>query len=358
MEAVVAQGLQGWIWTDSGDHQTFVRSKAVLTNPLWIAVNLVLRARGVWLADAATQEQFFDVKALADATLVNGQPKGAALVCDALVAKLVGAGQETQFKFRGVMQEEKPLRDWLQEVLMNCLGFFTFSFGKLKLGVRINSSAVEAFTEGNILFRSLALAPTQAVVQPPDRQLRGRRVRLRRQLDYRLRHRPRQPGWRRHRSPLFLKSNVNLAGTSSKSQAGRIISVRLREELGGITPEEWKRARQLRFRTTVLALNTEPGMVCSMTHPAMPGGSGEFRVVSWRLNSDYSIDIQGRTTTDSMYNLLTGPKPADVTAEPVPTEAIEPMPGDVRPFDGQPFAVDESGPAQRRRGARRGVRPA
>jgi hypothetical protein len=49
------------------------------------------------------------------------------------------------------------------------------------------------------------------------------------------------------------------------------------------------------FRTTVLALNTEPGMVCSlshpdMTHPDMPGGAGEFRVTGWRLNSDYSIE--------------------------------------------------------------------
>jgi hypothetical protein len=68
---------------------------------------------------------------------------------------------EKQFKFRGVLQEEKPLRDWLQEVLMNCLGYYTFSFGKLKLGVRENASVVEAFTEGNILFRSLQLSPVR-----------------------------------------------------------------------------------------------------------------------------------------------------------------------------------------------------
>jgi hypothetical protein len=63
-------------------------------------------------------------------------------------------------------------------------------------------------------------------------------------------------------------------------------------------------------------------MVCSMTHPDMPGGAGEFRVTSWRLNRDYSIDIQGRTTTDSMYNLVIGPKPADVVPEPVPEEIL------------------------------------
>ena len=64
-------------------------------------------------------------------------------------------------------------------------------------------------------------------------------------------------------------------------------------------------------------------MVCSMTHPDMPGGSGEFRVSSWKLNKDYSIDIQGRTTTDSMYDLVAGPKPADVVATPVPDENLQ-----------------------------------
>ena len=54
----------------------------------------------------------------------------------------------------------------------------------------------------------------------------------------------------------------------------------------------------------------------------MPGGSGEFRVTSWKLNKDFSIDIQGRTTTDSMYDLVAGPKPADVVPTPVPEENL------------------------------------
>ena len=49
---------------------------------------------------------------------------------------------------------------------------------------------------------------------------------------------------------------------------------------------------------------------------------GEFRVISWRLNKDFSIDIQGRTTTDSMYDLVAGPKPADVEPSPVPEEIL------------------------------------
>jgi hypothetical protein len=220
-----------------------------------------------------------------------------------------------------VLQEEKPLRDWLQEVLMNCLGYYTFAFGKLKIGIRENSSVVEAFTEGNILFRSLELAPLKpsfnhltANFADQDFDFVNNSVAV-----YDIDYAALIGGGA---GPLFLKSNVNLCGTSTKSQAARIVSVRLREELGGISAAEWKKARQVSFKTTVLALNTEPGMVCSMTHPDMPGGSGEFRVTSWRLNKDFSIDIQGRTTTDSMYDLVAGPKPADVEPSPVPEEIL------------------------------------
>ncbi|GIU75819.1 MAG: hypothetical protein KatS3mg004_2906 [Bryobacteraceae bacterium] len=312
MEAVVAQGLSGWVWTSPG-----VRVYGPpLTNPIWIAVNMLLRARGLRLGAGATTEQLDFAETLFDVDAAIA----AAAICDEQVSKLVGTGTETQCKFRGVLQEEKPLRDWLQEVLMNCLGYYTFANGKIKLGVRVNSSAVEAFTEGNILFRSLQLAPLRpafnhltANFADEDFEFVANSISL-----YDIDHATLIGGGA---GPLFLKSTVNLSGTASKSQAARIITVRLREELGGITPGEWKKARQISFGTTVLALNTEPGMVCSMTHRDMPGGVGEFRVTGWRLNRDYSIDIQGRTTTDSMYDLISGPKPADVVPEP-PTEEV------------------------------------
>ncbi len=313
MEAIVQSGMKGWVWTSPG-----VRVYGPpLTNPVWIAINMLFRARGLRLGSGATTQQldfaetFFDVQAAIYA----------ATICDEQVTKLVGTGTETQFKFRGSVQEEKPVRDWIQEVLINCLGFYTFSFGKLKVGVRVNSSAVEAFTEGNILFRSLKLAPLKpsfnhitAHFADEDFEFVANSVAV-----YDVDHALLLAGGA---GPQFLKSSVNLSGTFSKSQAGRIIAIRLREELGGITASEWKAARSVQFRTTVLALNTEPGMVCSMTHPDMPGGAGEFRVTGWRLNSDYSIDIQGRTTTDSMYDLITGPKPADVTPDDVPEQVL------------------------------------
>ena len=305
MEVVVTQGLSGWVWTAAGLALASGADQPHLDRHQHAASG----ARGLRFADASTCEQFFDV----DAAIA------AAAICDEQVANLVGTGTETQFAFRGVLQEEKPLRDWLQEVLMNCLGYYTFAFGKLKLGVRVNSSALEAFTEGNILFGSLQLAPLKpsfnhltANFADEDFNFVANSISL-----YDIDHAALIGGGA---GPLFLKSIVNLSGTASKSQAARIITVRLREELGGITPAEWKAARQIAFKTTVLALNTEPGMVCSMMHPDMPGGAGEFRVTSWRLNRDYSIDIQGRTTTDSMYNLVIGPKPADVVPSPPATE--------------------------------------
>jgi hypothetical protein len=313
MEVVVAQGLGGWTWTAPSNRAW----QPALTNPIWIVVNMLLRARGIRMGANATAEQLDFAETLFDVDA----SVAAAAICDEQVSKLVGTGTETQFKFRGVLQEEKPFRDWLQEVLMNCLGYYTFANGKLKLGVRVNSSAVEAFTEGNILFRSLQLAPLKpsfnhltANFADEDFEFVANSISL-----YDIDHASRLGG---AGGPLFLKSTVNLSGTASKSQAARVITVRLREELGGITPAEWKAARQVAFKTTVLALNTEPGMVCSLTHPDMPGGAGEFRVTGWRLNRDYSIDIQGRTVTDSMYDLVSGPKPADVAPEPPAEEVL------------------------------------
>ena len=78
------------------------------------------------------------------------------------VAAILGTGTETQFQFQGIISSQKPFRDWLTEVLNCCLGFYTWEFGKLKLGCRINASAVDAYTLANSLFQTLRLTPIQA----------------------------------------------------------------------------------------------------------------------------------------------------------------------------------------------------
>jgi len=311
--AIVSGGLQGWVWTGAGS-----RSQQTLTNPVWIAVNAFLRAKGMQFASAATAEQYFDVAAAV----------AAAAIADDTVDKLVGSGTETQFKFRGYIAEQKPLRSWLQEILTPSLGYYSFAFGKLRLGIRSNSSVAEAFTEGNIVWNSLDLN----LPQPAFNHLT---------VSYSNEEKGEtqpgaQDGFQEDAAtfygednallisgglePIYHHNEMHLLGCYRKSHAHRFLITRLREELGGADLTEQLAAREVQFKTTVLGVGVEPGMVCSMTHPDMPGGAGEFRVTGWRLNPDYSIDITGRTTTDSMYDYVIAPKPEDVLPDKVPVE--------------------------------------
>jgi hypothetical protein len=329
MVAMVSEGLSGYTWAGEPPVRSLTSG---LTNPVWIAINCLIRALGLWNATAEQQEALFDVNAAV----------AAAAIADTSVAKIIGSGSETQFAFRGTISETKPLRDWLTDILSCGLGYYTWAFGKLKLGVRINSSVVEAFTAGNILMNSLRLSPIKPgfeklVVHYADEeyQFAANTVEY---CDF-------DHAAKNGRSAAPITAEMNLPGVSTKSQAARIAITRTREELGGITEAEWLAAREIAFKTTVLALNTEPGMVCSLTDASMPGGAGEFRVTGWRLNKDYSIDITGRTTTDSMYDYAIGPKPADIVADPIPAERnLEPIArniGDVTA--GTPAAIDDAG---------------
>ena len=304
MQAIVTQGLSGWVWTAPG-----VRTMQVLSNPAWIVIDILLRARSVIRASAAVAEQYFDVNAAI----------AFAVICDTVATKLVGTGMETQFQFAGNLQESKPLRDWITEILMNASGGYSFSFGKIRLFGRFNSSTIEAYTIGNMVLGSLkygynkpAFNHLTANFADSEFEFSNNSVTL-----YDIDHAKEIGGIS---SPLFLKSTMNLAGTFTKSQAARLLIARLREELGGVTATERKNARRVNFRTTILGLASEVGQVDSITHTLLPAGLIEFRVANWKLNKDYSIDISGRSTTDSMYDMTMGYKPADIVASPVPIE--------------------------------------
>lgn len=314
MEAIVTYGLYGWVWTASGS-----RSWSTLSNPVWIVVNMLLKALGLRYASASTAEQYFDI----DAAIA------AAAICSQSVTKIVGTGSEIQFTFQGIMRDEKPLRDWIQDVLMNCLGYYSWKFGKLKIGIRCNSSVEEAFTEGNILFGSLRLAPSRPSFNHLTAYFKDQEYRFvaNSVAIYDIDHAKLVGG---ATAPVYNKAQMDLTGATGKSQVARIITTRLREELGGITATQWAAARDISLNTTILALAVEPGMVCSLTHSDMPAGVlegepepnyGEFRVTGWKLNKDYSIEVTGKTTVNEMYDLTVGPKPADVVADPVPVEA-------------------------------------
>jgi hypothetical protein len=309
MVAYVAQGLGGWTWTaDEEEESGYARAwTASLTNRIWICINTYLNALGLSQAAQAAQEAVFDAASAV----------AAAAICDTTVDKLIGDGTETQFTFTGIVgSEERSLTDWIRDILAGCLGYYTIAAGKLKVGIRINSSTVEAFTTGNIIYNSLRLSSRTPEYNhltvgfaDGDYAYQGNTLTLKDDDHIAA-------------SGQTLKANINLLGVTSKSQAARVCTVAFREAMGGVSAAEKLAARRGSFRTTILALNVEPGMVCSLTHPEMPGGAGEFRVQSWRLNSDWSIDVEWVSTTDSMYNTATGPKPDDVAPDELPTRPI------------------------------------
>ena len=294
---------------------------------------------------------------------------------------------ETQFQFQGTIGSQKPFRDWVTEVLNCCLGFYTWEFGALKLGIRVNASAVDAYTVANRLYQSLKLTPVTAafehlVISYADvaYQFQANTAEY---CDKSL-----AAYYGRQGAPLT--SQMHSVGISTLSQALRVAATRTREEVGGVTPMEWRNARTASWLTTLLGLGNEVGQVVSMTDPDIPGARGVcnvagatatwvsgdawtyagtpsgdtelidkviliggeqvtitavasdgstittspappsgtglafhvitmcFRIERWALKKDWSVEIQGRTVTTSMYDLVVGPKPVDVAPAPPP----------------------------------------
>jgi len=133
MSVMVTGGIAGWIWTAPG-----VRVwQPALSNWAWVLINVYLRALGLRanlengdLVPAAEMEKVFDVN----------QAIATAAIADLWVPKEIGNGNEKQFPFRGVLKEQKPLKDWMREIATCGLGYYTFVDGKLWIGSRINSS--------------------------------------------------------------------------------------------------------------------------------------------------------------------------------------------------------------------------
>jgi hypothetical protein len=169
MKVPIDFGMWGWTWDQAGN-RTAVKG---LINPFWIAVNMLLRAMGLY-GDPSTgsdpgggpgSSSAAQLATFVLPSLVVGDGSGAAEIAADQVSAILGTGVETQFQFQGILSSQKPFRDWLTEVLNCCLGFYTWEFGQLKLGCRINASAVDAYTAGNMLFQSLRVAPIQSAFE-------------------------------------------------------------------------------------------------------------------------------------------------------------------------------------------------
>jgi hypothetical protein len=305
MVEVISKGLTGLTWSAPGARGT----SPGCTNPFWVAVNTLLRALGLQGAIASTQEQYFDV---------NGAVS-AAVTADNIVAKLTGAGTEKQFRFKGTVDARKPTRDWIRDILNNGLGYFTWSFGRLKVGCRRDATPVTTFSAGNVLFNSVRLEPIKPKFEKFTVEFADEEFQFQKNVaDYT----DQDYAGRFGRSQNPLAGQMGLPGSSTKSQSLRLATIRTREELGGVGAAEQMKARLAYWQSTILALDTEAGMVVTLNDPDVPGGSGKFRIVSWKLKRDLSIDFAGQTVTDSMYDLSSGTVAVDV---PQPTPSVSPI---------------------------------
>lgn len=380
LQVPLNMGLSGWTW----DHTGTRTLTAGLTNPFWIAVNSYLRAVGMWTASSAAQLALFDLGSL-DA----GDGSGSAEIANDRVPLIIGpTGYELQFQFQGIIGARKAFRDWLMEIISCGLGYYTWSFGKLRLGTRINASAVDAYTTGNIILNSLSATPIEAAFEHLTIEFADQAYQYQANTgDYQDKDHAAYYG----RAGAPLSSTMHSVGTPTLTQALRLAVTRTREEVGGINATEWRNARMYNWQTTLLGLNNHIGQVISITEPYLvPGRRGicnvagaqitwvsgdafdpdmvdkeiviqgvpaivysvsgtvanlnqlyvtatgqifriitaDVRVQGWKLKRDYSIEITAKTVTQSMYDLTVGPKPADVIPGSLP-RARYPVPMDM-----------------------------
>lgn len=335
MSVTVTGGMGGWTWTAPGTRFW----TQPLTNPVWIACNVFLR--GIGLKADYSRPDLFPASVM-ESWLKLDRIIAAAAIADTEVTKLVGTGTERQFPFRGTLREQKPLRDMLQEILDSCLGVFSFVNGKLAIDIRVNSSVSEAFTVATTLRDSVQISAREAAFNHLTAEFADEEYQwaLNSVQVYDIDHANLEGSVT---GPRFKVSRMPMLGVSNKSQASRIVMTRLKEELGGATETEQANAANVRLGSTVIALGAMPGQIADFSDTSVPGGRVEFRINRRELNPDFSMTIEGPSTTDSMYDAAMGPKPDDVTAEPVPPERFQSqrglawLPNEESPETGDPL---------------------
>lgn len=314
MQVVVTGGRGGWTWSAPGS-RTWA---AALVNPVWIAVNMWLEAIGLKIdaahsagITAAEMEAHFDVAASI----------AAAAICDTAVASLVDGSSEPQFRFRGVLQERKPIREWLGEIMNTCVGTFWFPFGKFQPVIRTNATAVEAFGDGNVLLNGFRFNPStprfnrlEVIFGDKDWKFAANRA------EYSDEPHAIETGFAGQ--PRFESLQMSSVGISTPSQAGRVAAVLTREELGGVTLAEWRKKGTATIVTTLLAANCHPGMVVSFQGRRSRNQVVKFRVREMTPAPDMTVTITGETATASMYDLTVGPDPVQAQLQPPDVETL------------------------------------
>lgn len=315
MSAVVTTGRGGWVWSAPGSRSW----QAGLTNPTWIAVNVWLEAIGLKIGQAqassinATQmERYFDVSAAIAAAAID----------DTIVSSLEsGGGSEKQFVFRGMLQERKPVRDWLGEIGSCALKTFWWKFGKFYPVTRINATATEAFTDGNVLYNGYQHSKTGARFNHLEVVFGDSSAKFQQnKATYFDEAHATAIGL--EGQPQRTTNQLSSVGMSTASQAARIAAILTREEVCGVTEAEFRKKGTHTIRTTILAAGVTPGMVVSYVGRMSRNQTVKFRVREVALEPDFSMTITGETVVDSMYNLATGPAAIAATGTPPDVETF------------------------------------
>lgn len=339
MSIPISRGLTGYTYNPGGSSQSVVFG---LTNPFWIAVNSYWRALGISPTDVTNQ-----LATIILSSITNSAGSGAADIANLSITPVIGVSPSgatiatvTQWVFQGSIGPDiKPFRDWLIEILNTAMGYFSFQFGQLRLGIRFTAVPSISYTVSNMLYQSLRITPAaqhfeDLTIYYADRDLQGQ------QNTAQYSDKDHAAYYGRAGSPLA--AHIRSVGTCTLEQGLRYATIRTREEIGGILRSdlsdpyvEFDNCNLAVWKSTVLALDTDIGDVVEITHPDIPtypgppaGLSGPnfnppgsfpantwpFRVRKWTLFKDYSVEIEAQSVTDSMYALETGPK---VTGVPV-----------------------------------------
>jgi len=224
---------------------------------------------GAKRADSASQLAFFVLP-----SLCAGDGTGAAEIADDTIDALVGGGTEKQFRFQGVLAQQKPFRDWLTEILACGLGYFTWSSA--------SSSSAAASTPPRPRRSRLALPAAEPAPRTHRRRLRTPGDRFRRPgVPVSGQHR-RIPGqehaayYGRAGAPLTAAAPGGLRDALPGLAPGGRAHARGDRR---INPAEWRNARNASWKTTVLALDTRsarssrsPTRTCRHERDVLRGG--------------------------------------------------------------------------------------
>lgn len=93
-----------------------------------------------------------------------------------------------------------------------------------------------------------------------------------------------------------------LTGTPTVDQANRLGSRMLKDELGGINREEWRKLREVELTSTFMMAELEVGDVTYIAHTLIPDGGGWFRITSITYNPDFTISFKLRTFRTTNYD--------------------------------------------------------